>query len=130
MRLATIRTAAGTRAVRGRARPQATPLPAGRQVPAAEVPWMQVREAWIHGADFADPMTFANIPRTWPTRSSATSPCYGSAAMASPGSPSKRSIPASARATASGLSPHPSPTCSPGMAGRGSKTTIRFDGSA
>ena len=34
----------------------------GRQVPASEVPWMRVREAWIHAADFAGPLTFAGIP--------------------------------------------------------------------
>jgi maleylpyruvate isomerase len=34
----------------------------GRQVPAAEVPWMRAREAWVHAADFGGPMTFADIP--------------------------------------------------------------------
>ena len=34
----------------------------GRQVPASEVPWMRVREAWIHAADFVGPLTFAGIP--------------------------------------------------------------------
>jgi maleylpyruvate isomerase len=34
----------------------------GRQVPASEVPWMRVREAWVHAADFGGPMTFADIP--------------------------------------------------------------------
>jgi maleylpyruvate isomerase len=34
----------------------------GRQVPASEVPWMRVREAWVHAADFAGPLTFAGIP--------------------------------------------------------------------
>jgi maleylpyruvate isomerase len=34
----------------------------GRQVPASEVPWMRVREAWVHATDFAGALTFADIP--------------------------------------------------------------------
>jgi maleylpyruvate isomerase len=34
----------------------------GRMVPAAEVPWMRVRETWVHAVDLAGPVTFADIP--------------------------------------------------------------------
>lgn len=34
----------------------------GRMVPATEVPWMRVRETWVHAVDLAGPVTFADIP--------------------------------------------------------------------
>lgn len=34
----------------------------GRMVPAAEVPWMRMRETWVHVVDLAGPVTFADIP--------------------------------------------------------------------
>lgn len=34
----------------------------GALVPATEVPWMRVRETWVHAVDLAAPVTFADIP--------------------------------------------------------------------
>jgi maleylpyruvate isomerase len=34
----------------------------GRMVPATEVPWMRMRETWVHVVDLAGPVTFADIP--------------------------------------------------------------------
>ncbi len=34
----------------------------GRMVPATEVPWMRVRETWVHAVDLAGRVTFADIP--------------------------------------------------------------------
>jgi maleylpyruvate isomerase len=34
----------------------------GRQVPAAEVPWMRVREVWVHAVDLAAGATFSDVP--------------------------------------------------------------------
>ncbi|MBV8297919.1 MAG: maleylpyruvate isomerase family mycothiol-dependent enzyme [Acidimicrobiia bacterium] len=34
----------------------------GRTVPAAEVPWMRSREVWIHAADLATGLSFADLP--------------------------------------------------------------------
>lgn len=34
----------------------------GRMVPAAEVPWMRVRETWVHAVDLADAVSFSDIP--------------------------------------------------------------------
>lgn len=34
----------------------------GRPVPAAEVPWMRVREVWVHAVDLAGRATFADVP--------------------------------------------------------------------
>lgn len=34
----------------------------GRQVPAAEVPWMRVREVWVHTVDLGAGVTFQDVP--------------------------------------------------------------------
>jgi maleylpyruvate isomerase len=34
----------------------------GRPVPGAEVPWMRVREVWVHTVDLAGAATFADVP--------------------------------------------------------------------
>jgi maleylpyruvate isomerase len=34
----------------------------GRRVPAAEVPWMRVREVWVHTVDLAAGVTFSDVP--------------------------------------------------------------------
>ncbi|MBT2674448.1 maleylpyruvate isomerase family mycothiol-dependent enzyme [Streptomyces sp. ISL-14] len=34
----------------------------GRTVPAAEIPWMRVREVWLHAVDLAAGATFADLP--------------------------------------------------------------------
>jgi len=34
----------------------------GRPVPGAEVPWMRVREVWVHAVDLAGRATFADVP--------------------------------------------------------------------
>lgn len=34
----------------------------GRQVPAAEVPWMRCREVWVHAVDLDEGVSFADLP--------------------------------------------------------------------
>ncbi|WBO61708.1 maleylpyruvate isomerase family mycothiol-dependent enzyme [Streptomyces camelliae] len=34
----------------------------GRTVPAAQIPWMRVREVWLHAIDLASGTTFADLP--------------------------------------------------------------------
>jgi maleylpyruvate isomerase len=34
----------------------------GRQLPAADVPWMRAKEVWVHGTDLAAGLTFADVP--------------------------------------------------------------------
>ncbi|KUL20659.1 maleylpyruvate isomerase family mycothiol-dependent enzyme [Streptomyces regalis] len=34
----------------------------GRTIPAAEIPWMRVREVWLHAIDLAAGVTFADLP--------------------------------------------------------------------
>ncbi|MFD5229041.1 maleylpyruvate isomerase family mycothiol-dependent enzyme [Streptomyces qaidamensis] len=34
----------------------------GRAIPAAEVPWMRVREVWLHAVDLASGTTFTDLP--------------------------------------------------------------------
>ncbi|RSM44200.1 maleylpyruvate isomerase family mycothiol-dependent enzyme [Amycolatopsis balhimycina DSM 5908] len=34
----------------------------GRTIPAAEVPWMRIREVWLHAADLGDDTVFDEIP--------------------------------------------------------------------
>ncbi|MFE8992766.1 maleylpyruvate isomerase family mycothiol-dependent enzyme [Streptomyces collinus] len=34
----------------------------GRGIPAAEIPWMRVREVWLHAVDLAAGTTFADLP--------------------------------------------------------------------
>lgn len=34
----------------------------GRAIPAAEIPWMRVREVWVHAVDLAAGATFADFP--------------------------------------------------------------------
>jgi maleylpyruvate isomerase len=34
----------------------------GRDIPAAEIPWMRVREVWLHAIDLAAATTFADLP--------------------------------------------------------------------
>lgn len=34
----------------------------GREVPAAEIPWMRVREVWLHAVDLAAAATLADLP--------------------------------------------------------------------
>ncbi|WP_328346419.1 maleylpyruvate isomerase family mycothiol-dependent enzyme [Streptomyces violaceus] len=34
----------------------------GRAIPAAEIPWMRVREVWLHAVDLAAGATFADLP--------------------------------------------------------------------
>jgi maleylpyruvate isomerase len=35
----------------------------GRPVAASEIPWMRVREVWVHGVDLGAPATFADVDR-------------------------------------------------------------------
>jgi maleylpyruvate isomerase len=34
----------------------------GRTIPAAEIPWMRVREVWLHAVDLASGTTFSDLP--------------------------------------------------------------------
>jgi maleylpyruvate isomerase len=34
----------------------------GREIPAAEIPWMRIREVWIHAADLGTGATFDDLP--------------------------------------------------------------------
>jgi maleylpyruvate isomerase len=34
----------------------------GRAIPAAEIPWMRVREVWLHAVDLAAGATVADLP--------------------------------------------------------------------
>jgi maleylpyruvate isomerase len=34
----------------------------GRTIPAAEIPWMRVREVWLHAIDLAAGATFTDLP--------------------------------------------------------------------
>jgi len=34
----------------------------GRPIPAAEVPWMRAKEAWVHSVDMAGRLSFADLP--------------------------------------------------------------------
>src|SRR5262249_35487401 len=36
----------------------------GRAIPAAEIPWMRIREVWLHGVDLLDQPTFEHLPDT------------------------------------------------------------------
>jgi len=36
----------------------------GRHVPAAQIPWLRIREAWIHAMDLATGGHFSEIPLT------------------------------------------------------------------
>ena len=103
----------------------------GRQVPASEVPWMRVREAWVHATDFAGALTFAGIPADVASALAGDiAASYGAAGTALPGSPSWPPTPASAGAMARGSSALRSPTCSPGCPAADAGTVIQFDGPA
>ncbi|MFJ9908956.1 maleylpyruvate isomerase family mycothiol-dependent enzyme [Streptomyces sp. NPDC101152] len=34
----------------------------GRTIPAAEIPWMRVREVWLHAVDLSSGTTFTDLP--------------------------------------------------------------------
>jgi len=34
----------------------------GREIPAADVPWMRAKEVWVHGVDLDGGLTFADVP--------------------------------------------------------------------
>ena len=61
-RLSQARLAAGIGAMPGPAWSAEVRTAQGRLVPAREVPWMRVREVWVHAVDLAGPVGFADIP--------------------------------------------------------------------
>ena len=46
----------------------------GRAIPAAELPWMRIREVWLHAVDLNTGRAWTTSPPRWSTCSSTTSP--------------------------------------------------------